>query len=174
MQVHSQRIKFRLPEPEDLDFLFEIENDPAVWSVSDNRMPYSRYSLMQYIESNTHDIFIERQVRFMIEELASGEVAGIIDLFDYNPLHHRAEVGVIVAPGMRGKGIAKEALELLCDYAVKAYGMHQLYAYVPLSNKASCRLFEACAFEKAGHLKDWVIQEGAQVDVVVYQRIFAV
>lgn len=38
-------IHLRAIEPEDLDVLYNIENDTEVWNVSTTNVPYSRYIL---------------------------------------------------------------------------------------------------------------------------------
>ena len=67
MYLHSDILRLRAPELSDLDFLFHIENDTRLWVVSACKTPYSRYLLQQYIETNAHDIYADRQVRLMIE-----------------------------------------------------------------------------------------------------------
>ena len=70
--LQSDTLLLRAPELGDLDFMFHIENDTRLWAVSACRMPYSRYLLQQYIETNTHDIYTDKQMRLMIEHRASG------------------------------------------------------------------------------------------------------
>ena len=45
-------IKLRALEREDLDSLFEIENDSALWTVSDTLAPYSRDLLTKYLDES--------------------------------------------------------------------------------------------------------------------------
>jgi RimJ/RimL family protein N-acetyltransferase len=55
---------------------------------------------------------------FMIVERTSGRSVGTIGLSRIEPLHRRAEYGVLIGePGARGKGLASEASRLLLDYA---------------------------------------------------------
>ena len=42
-------LRLRPLEPEDLDWLYSIENDTALWDTSNTDIPYSRYALRQYI-----------------------------------------------------------------------------------------------------------------------------
>lgn len=44
-----QKIRLRALEPEDLDMLYEIENDRSLWNVGATNVPYSRYTLHDYI-----------------------------------------------------------------------------------------------------------------------------
>ena len=38
-------VRLRAMEPEDLDFLYAMENDKEVWDVGCTNVPYSRYVL---------------------------------------------------------------------------------------------------------------------------------
>lgn len=171
MLLQSETLQLRAPEFSDLDFMFHIENDTRLWLVSACKVPYSRYLLQQYIESNSHDIYADKQLRLMIEHRRGG-VVGIVDLFDYNPAYHRAEVGIVVDSAYRRQGYAREALSLLCNYAATILGVHQLYAYVLCENVAACNLFAQCGFNHAATLSDWVFSNREYKSVVLYQRIF--
>ena len=45
-------IQLRALEPEDIDFLYYLENDKSLWELSDTQTPFSRYVLKKYIEKN--------------------------------------------------------------------------------------------------------------------------
>mgnify|MGYP001790053284 CR=1 FL=1 len=61
------RVRLRAMEPEDLDMLYHIENDRSLWNVSATNVPYSRYALHNYIADAKNDIYIDGQLRMMIE-----------------------------------------------------------------------------------------------------------
>lgn len=46
-------VALRALEPEDIDFLYQLENDPSLWEVSETQSPFSRKVLTAYIE-NAH------------------------------------------------------------------------------------------------------------------------
>ena len=82
-------------EPEDLDFLYGVENDDRLWNVGVTNVPYSRSMLLDYITSATGDIFADKQVRLMIDNEV-GETIGMVDLMDFSPIHRRAELGLVI------------------------------------------------------------------------------
>ena len=93
-KLEGNLVKLRALEPEDLDFLYHIENDESYWEVSDTLKPYSRFVLKQYLEDSRLDIFETKQIRFIIEN--NNTPVGTIDLFDFNPQHLRAGIGVLI------------------------------------------------------------------------------
>ena len=170
MWLKNERIVLRTPEPEDLELMYAMENDTALWCVGNTLLPYSRYTLRTYLEQSKQDLFAERQARFVIE-LTSGEAVGMIDLADYDPLNSRAEVCIGMLGKYRGQGIASEALQLLCEYSFRRLHVHQLYAYVGFENADSRKLFAKQGFVEAAVLKDWMRGETGFLDVVLMQKI---
>lgn len=172
MFLQSSLLRLRAPEMGDLDYLFHVENDTREWMVSACKVPYSRFQLQRYIETNAHDLYVDRQLRLMIEFQETGKLVGIIDIFDYSPADHRAEVGVVIDRDWRGKGVGCEALTLLCGYAERVLNLHQFYAYVFEGNVPALRLFESCGFSRVATLADWVYSDKKYRRVCFYQRIF--
>ncbi|WP_343486063.1 GNAT family protein [Allomuricauda sp. d1] len=171
LTLKGDNITLRALEKQDLDFLYLLENDTSIWEVSGTLTPYSKGLLKRYLENAHLDIYEAKQLRLVICN-EKDKAIGLIDLFDFNPKHKRAGVGIIIADGQdRNKGVGGEALQLLCDYAFKVLDLHQLYANILVANEASIHLFEKMCFEKVGVKKDWIRSEGAFKDEILYQKI---
>ncbi len=153
--LENDNIKLRSPEPEDLEEFYKWENDSALWSWGSTLVPYSRYELKQYILS-AKDIYESKQLRFMIERKQDRKLVGMIDLYDFDPHHKRAAVGIMIDRDYQKCGLAGEALSLLCVYSFSFLKLHQLYAYIPLKNEPSRRLFQRYGFKEKGVLSDWL------------------
>ena len=160
----------RAPEPEDLACMMRFENTPSLWEVSNATGPYSRYFLKQYIETNQNDLYTDRQLRLMIQT-PDKQVAGIIDLCNFDPHHSRAEVGIVIAEEYRRKGIGQLALNLLVEHCSHYLGIHQLYAYIDDENEVCHRLFQKCGFHECAFLRDWMRTGKTFRNVVMVQRI---
>ena len=176
LSLTGRNIKLRALEPSDLEVLYQWENDPENWLVSNTRAPFSRHTLRRYIESSHQDIYEARQLRLMIDRKkplpGEPDTVGIIDLFDFDPLHLRAGVGILIArKGDRMKGLASEAVALLIDFAFNTLHLHQLYCNVPEGNDASLKLFRKMGFREAGRKRDWMRSSEKWLDVFLLQRI---
>ena len=66
----TPEIRLRAIEPEDLDLLYQIENNKELWNVGISNVPYSRYTLHNYIATASNDIYVDRQVRMMVENMS--------------------------------------------------------------------------------------------------------
>ena len=169
--LETQRISLRALEPEDLDILYKWENDSRLWQNGSTLIPYSKFALRDYLENSLQDIFQSRQLRLMAEDKASGKPVGTVDLFDYDPMDLRAGVGILLDEDYRNQGLGVEILDLVQDYAFRLLLLNQLYAYVPVSNTPSVKLFEKCGYIHSGILRSWIkTPEGFQ-DVYLMQLI---
>jgi diamine N-acetyltransferase len=162
--------KLRAPEPEDLACMMQFENTTTLWELSNTTGPYSRFYLKQYIETNQNNLYEDKQLRLMIENPGK-QVVGIIDLCNFAPFHHRAEVGIVIATSYQGQGIGELALSLLKEHSFDFLGIHQLYAYIDVTNGPCRKLFKKCGFEECAYLKDWMRTGKTYRDVVMVQCI---
>lgn len=168
----SEQVRLRALEMSDLEMLYEVENDPQFFECSSNFMPLSRGAMKQFIQQSlTQDIFSMRQLRFVIE-IQPSTAAGFIDLVEFSPEHRRAEVGIVVLPPYRRKGIAAAALQLLCDWASQQLSLVQLYAYVQSENIASQGVFQKVGFQLTTILPSWFIKGGKVQNAHLFQRVF--
>ena len=164
-------INLRALEPEDLAFLYNIENNESFWEVSHTQTPFSKYILKQYLENAHLDIYESKQLRLVIEEKETKQSIGMIDLFDFNPQHKRAGIGILIEPKFQNKGFASEALQLLIKYCFSFLQLHQLYANITSDNKNSIQLFTKYNFVEVGVKKDWIYSQGKYKDEILYQLL---
>lgn len=158
MKLHSQHISLRALEPSDIDILYQWENDTEVWEISHTQTPFSRMVLEQYLSTAYQDIYTTKQLRLVIETNSETKKAiGCIDLFDFDPYHQRAGIGILIADkNERKKNYASEALTLLIDYCFTTLNLNQLYCNITSDNTASIQLFEKNGFEIIGVKKQWI------------------
>ncbi|WP_130735584.1 GNAT family N-acetyltransferase [Flavobacterium sp. J27] len=170
--LKGQHIYLRALEPEDLEFVYTIENDERIWEISNTITPYSKFLIRQYLENAHQDIYEAKQLRLAICLLSSDVAVGLIDLFDFDPKNSRAGIGILIQKEeYREKGIGTEALELVINYAFKQLQLHQLYANIGVENKVSLQLFSKFGFQEIGVKKDWNKVNGVYKDEYLVQLI---
>lgn len=167
--LKGEHIELRALEPEDLDFLFQTENNEDFWEVSGTTAPFSKFILKQYIANAGQSIYEALQQRFVI--VLNKKPVGMVDLFDFNPDHHRAGVGILILPEFEGCGYAKEALELLIHYSFNKLQLHQLYANITSDNNRSIQLFSSLLFTQVGCKKDWIYSNNTYKNELLFQLI---
>ena len=162
-------VRLRALEPDDLEFLYALENDPTIWGVSDTMAPVSRQALREYLAHATSDLYVVQQLRLVVTTEISSSPVGVVDLFDYNALHQRAGLGITILASERRHGYARQALELMKTHARDVLRLHQLYATVDVTNSASMRLFRAAGFRRVGTRYGWLRTASGWADAVEWQ-----
>lgn len=166
-----KNLKLRAIEPEDLDDLYAIENDQRIWGVGVTNVPYSRYLLHEYIGQSTCDIYADRQVRMIVEDIDLGKNVGIVDLIDFDPSHLRAELGLVIKREYRQQGYATSVIEKIVEYSRSVIHLHQLYAIVDYENETAKHLFQETGFNITSELKDW-LYDGKKYRKAVVLQLF--
>jgi diamine N-acetyltransferase len=165
-------IRLRALEPEDLELLYSWENNLSNWILSSTVVPFSKYTLKLYIENSHRDIYETGQVRLMIEHISDNATIGTIDVFDFDPFHKRAGVGILIAnEDYRRKGFATMALKCLINYCFGTLQLHQLFCNILTNNCESMELFKKTGFVQSGIKKDWIKTSDGYLDEYLFQLI---
>ncbi|WP_411031016.1 GNAT family N-acetyltransferase [Spongiimicrobium sp. 3-5] len=171
LSLKGNHIFLRALEPEDLEFLYTLENDTDIWEVSGTATPYSKQVLKLYLENAHRDIYEVKQLRLCICN-HNDKRLGLIDLFDFDPKNLRAGIGIVVLDKEdRNKGVGAEAISILIKYAFENLNLRQLYANVMEDNKPSIHLFKKMGFVEAGVKKDWIFSNGTFKNEILLQNI---
>jgi RimJ/RimL family protein N-acetyltransferase len=82
-----------------------------------------------------------------------------------------AELGYVVAPAARGRGVATEALRQLTEWAFAERGMLRLELLISVGNGASKRVAERCGYVREGVLRSAHVKEGVREDTEIWSRL---
>ena len=137
----KSKIKLRALEIDDLEWISKIENDQQNWKYSNTISPLSKEKILDYIKKYKIDFFETKEIKFIISTKENLPL-GIVDLYNFKPVHRRACVGIIVDKKFQNNGIGKKALVLLEEWAINRLGIYQFYANVAEENLISIKLFE--------------------------------
>lgn len=169
MILQGKFVFLRALEPCDVDLLYKWENDPEVWTISNTLKPFSRYTLEEFIKTSVVDIFESKQLRLMINEKKSNNTVGIIDIFDFDPFHLRAGIGILIAKEYRRLGYATESIALVKEYLFSILKVHQIFCHILTDNHVSISLFEKLGFKICGHKKEWILSQKGFLDEYMLQ-----
>jgi len=167
-----QDIRLRAIEPEDLELLYNWENNNSWWIISNTVAPFSKYTLKRYIRNSHKSIYETGQLRLMIDLISGNQTIGTIDIFDFDPFHNRAGIGILIAEEeQRRKGYASMALKCLTDYCFGTLQLHQLWCNILANNSESIELFQKLGFVQIGIKKDWVKTSDGYLDEYMFQLV---
>ncbi len=170
-QLTYGKITLRPVEPEDIELLYQWENNMEIWNVSNTKTPFSKYILAEYLKESAKDIYETKQLRLIIQNENSVPV-GAVDLFDFDPYHMRAGIGILIhCTENRNQGYGSDALNATFSYALEVLGLKQLYANISLKNEVSIHLFEKVGFTQSGIKKNWLKTITGWEDEVFMQKM---
>ena len=82
-----------------------------------------------------------------------------------------AELGYVVAPAARGRGVATTALRLLTEWALAELGALRLELLIGVTNGASKRVAERNGYRFEGVLRSLHFKQGVRVDTEIWSRL---
>jgi diamine N-acetyltransferase len=167
-----EKVRLRALEPEDLELLYEWENNDSYWVISNTVSPFSKYTLKRYMENSHKSIYETGQLRLMIDLSEEKKTIGTIDIYDFDPFHKRAGIGILIADeAQRKKGYASMSLKCLIEYCFRTLQLHQLYCNILSNNSESIDLFKKMGFTESGMKKEWVKTTDGYLDEYMFQLI---
>jgi RimJ/RimL family protein N-acetyltransferase len=109
-----------------------------------------------------------RHVRFAVDEIATGDLAGMGQVWGIDTHNRFAHLGYNLRPGLRGRGLGRDMIGALCDYAFRVRGLNRLQIDTAAGNAASRAAAESCGFVLEGQLRQTGWVDGAFIDEVIY------
>lgn len=164
-------VNLRPLEPEDLDLIYIMENDPGLWLSTSDPRPYSKYALRQYLASQPQDIFQCGEMRSVIELPQEQEAVGLIDIVNFSPTSLRAEICISILPGEQGKGLGSAALAKIEEFAKSSLNIRLLYAHISSKHNTACRsLFISAGYALVATLPQWHKRGMEYEDIDVFTK----
>ncbi len=170
VNIRGEKTVLRSVEPNDVETMYAMENDQRNWRVSGTTAPFSSYMLERFVEAQQLDPLASGQLRLMVEN-ASGDIVGIIDLFEIDNYNHRAGVGILIAEQHRRGGYGADALATLEKYAREVLQIHQIWCGIGADNVSSLKLFLSLGYKKVGCKVEWIWSADGYRDEVMMQHI---
>jgi RimJ/RimL family protein N-acetyltransferase len=88
------------------------------------------------------------------------QLIGYCALTDFDPHHHRAELGYVIHPDLYGNGYATEAAGLMIRFGFGELGLHRIEATTAPDNAASQRVLEKVGMGYEGLARDYLLVGG--------------
>lgn len=152
-------------DAEDLSRSSHMETEPALIGA---RVPLSAMSFEHWITRLGPDEHV-----FAICRHGEDACIGTVSLRRIDMVNRTAETGIgLMYPEDRGRGIGREAKEMVLDYAFRVLGMHAVSCTVAARNTRSVRAVERQGYRYAGRLRASTIGPGGEIgDTLVYDLL---
>ena len=165
MNLHGKNVVLRPMRREDAEEIVRWRNAPDVHAQMFAADPPTMEGHMRWFDSLQKR---DDKVEFVIVENSSGRPIGTIGLSNIDRVNHRAEYGILIGEAdARGKGLAREASQLILKYAFEMLRLHRVYLHVFKENEPAIRLYRGLDFEQEGIMRQHALKDGKYRDVVV-------
>src|SRR3954451_13569804 len=96
---------------------------------------------------------------------------GVALAFGIDRAEAEAELGYIVAPEARGRGIGAALLRALTDWAFRATNVERIRLVVDVENPASLRIAERAGYTREGVMRSVHFKGGRRIDAWLLSRL---
>jgi RimJ/RimL family protein N-acetyltransferase len=170
--LSSPVVTLRLAAERDIpEILIAHQDDPELYLRIGIRRPPSGAELGRRIEEISSDRAAGTGVWLTITSSGSDECSGQVDVHDVDWDHGRAELGIWVAPGQRGRGLATEALRLSGSWLLGDCGLERVQLMTEPDNAPMLAAARTAGFAEEGILRAYLREHGRRVDVTVMSLV---
>jgi [ribosomal protein S5]-alanine N-acetyltransferase len=96
---------------------------------------------------------------------------GAIGFNNWSSTHQKAEIGFWLLPNAWGKGIIKEVMPVMLDYAFNEMNLHRIEAEVETLNQASKSILLKHGFKLEGTKVDCEVKNGKLISLDIFVKI---
>jgi RimJ/RimL family protein N-acetyltransferase len=108
---------------------------------------------------------------FAIEEVTDGSFLGIAVAPSIDATARTVELGYVIAPAARGRGVATEALRLMVPWAFEVLGARRLELLISLENEGSKIVARRSGFVFEGVLRGMHFKDDLWEDTEIWSRL---
>jgi ribosomal-protein-alanine N-acetyltransferase len=168
--MHDDKVRLRPVEERDLDALGRLDTDPDVsepFEWKGFRDPHARRRRWE------QDGYLGADDSLLVVALPDGTFAGIVVwrwLATSGP-RGCVQIGILLFPEHRGKGLGTVAQRLLADYLFSTTIANRLEATTQIDNVAEQRALENAGFVREGMLRGRGFVGGRWRDGYIYARL---
>lgn len=163
-RLQSDRLLLRAIEPNDLDDLYAIYSDEALFRYTPGSARKTREAVGNMIGHFQRD-FGKRKTIFLgicLREKPE-QIVGIAEMFDYDTKVNGVTIGYRLHRAFWSRGIATEAVRMMTDYLFKEIGINRIQAFVMPDNTRSHPVLLRNGFQKEGTIRQGHVWTGKGV-----------
>ncbi|MBF0370537.1 MAG: GNAT family N-acetyltransferase [Magnetococcales bacterium] len=166
VHLTGQRVCLRPVQITDLDRSLPWRNDPEI---RDNVLGYPGAVSREQEERWYQRILEERESNRLVlgvEDLSDGVLVGFIQLSDIDRHDRTAQLGLTIGEKSRqGRGLGREALGLMVDYAFDLLELNRIWIRVVAYNERALTLYRKMGFQDEGILRQHAFRWGSHHNV---------
>ena len=153
------------------EILIAHQDDPRMHLLTGYDRPPSGAELGRAAEREKADRSIGERATLTIAEPGSDTCRGQIRVHPVDWDQARAEVGIWLAPQVRGRGLGRRALRLAGEWLLGPCGLARVELFAEPDNAPMIRAAAHAGFVREGVLREYLRRRGKGVDVMIMSLI---
>jgi RimJ/RimL family protein N-acetyltransferase len=156
--------------PEDRDALVRMGSDPECARRTRVPEPYTQEDARRFIGQASLELIDGREAAYALCEAGGGPALGSFGVRPETE-HQRFELGYLLGPEGRGRGLMTRAVVLATAWLLGPGGFARGAIHVATDNSASEAVALRAGYEREGVLRSYHALKGARKDVVSLSRV---
>lgn len=118
------------------------------------------------------DAYEKDEERDLKTIVVDGQPVGFVGLSHINKKHRQAEMVIAIGDAAyRGRGIGRQAVDYIVDYAFRELKLHRVYLYVSTKNQPGIKCYRNAGFAQEGLMRDERIAHGHFEDTILMAKL---
>lgn len=153
------------------EILIAYQDDPDLHLRTGDERPPSGAELGRRAEREQADRAAGERAWLTILEAGSDTCRGLVRVHTTDWEQSRTEIGILLAPQVRGRGLGRGALRLAGEWLLGACGLARVELMIEPANAAMVAAATAAGYANEGLLRKYLRERGKRIDVVVMSLI---
>lgn len=169
--LQTSRLLLRRLDKSDANAVIELRSNAETMQYIPRPLITSADEAIAHLQMIDDKINTNTGIDWAITLPGDNHCLGIIGFYRCSIPDMRAEIGYILLPEYRGRGIISEAIAAVIDYGFATMRLHSIEAVIDPGNRASARVLEKQGFIEEGHLHENIYFDGKFLDSIIYSLI---
>ena len=148
----TERLRLRQLSHDDQQDIFALRSDAEINKYLDRKPSTTVEDALRFIDNVNENIRNNTSIYWAITLTETNTLVGTICLYNFSTENNSCEVGYELKTNFQGKGIMKEALELVINYTFETLQFCEIIAFTHKENQQSTKLLTTLQFSKSEDL----------------------
>ena len=166
--LENSRIRLRRITDNDANEVFEIRSNPENMKFIPRPLHQNVDDSLAMMKMMNDKIDENTDINWAVTLKGNDNLIGIVGLYRAQPENYRSEIGYILSPEFKGKGLTTEIVDLILDYGFNTLNFNSLEAIIDPKNIASEKVLLKNNFVKEAHFIENGFHNGKFIDSVHY------
>lgn len=147
----TERLTLRQLTIDDQQPIFALRSDPVINKYLNRAPCNTKDDAINFIKAVNDNIEKSSSLYWAISLTETKTFVGTICLYDFSAENNICEIGFELMTAYQGKGLMKEAMEQVIEYAFNSLQFQKIVAYTHKDNQRSIKLLAGCKFVLGDH-----------------------